>query len=250
MSGNEVNTWPLRPSPLHRRSRRSGAAPSRRGAPGSTGRSRAGCRRRSRPAWSMELNTVAGSKASRNAQVRSRWSRRRRSSCCRCSSRRATKPTSIHRAAARPGPRPRGGTAPGTDRHLRRPPDGGGRWRDRPVRAGRPGRRTRPRTGRVPARRWLAGDPAQHRARQHRSRTTGCHRWRRPRAPGRRSPPWACIASPITYSRSIGAIRRQAVAPRPNGVRPDPFRCTSRCSPVDVDHLTHRVALAVAEAWA
>ncbi len=43
--------------------------------------------------------------------------------------------------------------------------------------------------------------------------------------------PSACIASPITYSRSIGPTAALPSPPRANGVRPDPFRCRSRRRP-------------------
>ena len=40
--------------------------------------------------------------------------------------------------------------------------------------------------------------------------------------------PSACIASPITYSRSIGPTAALPSPPRANGVRPEPLRCRSR----------------------
>jgi hypothetical protein len=43
--------------------------------------------------------------------------------------------------------------------------------------------------------------------------------------------PSACIASPITYSRSIGPTAALPSPPRANGVRPEPFRCRSRRRP-------------------
>ena len=43
--------------------------------------------------------------------------------------------------------------------------------------------------------------------------------------------PSACIASPMTYSRSIGPTAALPSPPRAKGVRPEPFRCRSRRSP-------------------
>ena len=60
--------------------------------------------------------------------------------------------------------------------------------------------------------------------------------------------PSACIASPITYSRSIGPTAAFPSPPRANGVRPEPFRCRSRRRPCDVEHLAEQERPPVAEA--
>ena len=59
--------------------------------------------------------------------------------------------------------------------------------------------------------------------------------------------PRACIASPITYSRSIGPTAALPSPPRANGVRPEPFRCRSRRRPCDVEDLAEQQRAPVAE---
>ena len=60
--------------------------------------------------------------------------------------------------------------------------------------------------------------------------------------------PSACIASPITYSRSIGPTAALPSPPRANGVRPEPFRCRSRRRPWTSTHLAEQQRPPVAEA--
>jgi hypothetical protein len=64
------------------------------------------------------------------------------------------------------------------------------------------------------------------------ARAAPARRWRRQPARVWSGCPSACIASPISTSRSIGAERRLAIAPlRENGVRPQPLSARSRRRP-------------------
>ena len=60
--------------------------------------------------------------------------------------------------------------------------------------------------------------------------------------------PRACIASLMTYSRSIGPTAAKPSPPRENGVRPEPLRCRSRSPAGAVDQLAEQQRAAVAEA--
>ena len=59
--------------------------------------------------------------------------------------------------------------------------------------------------------------------------------------------PSACIASPISTSRSIGPTAALPSPPRENGVRPEPLKAMSRRRPCAVDHLAEQQRAAVAE---
>ena len=100
----------------------------------------------------------------------------------------------------------------------------------------------------VPTRMWLAATRARTAPGSGRSRIT-----RSPVATTASARevgmPSACIASPITYSRSIGPTTALPSPPRANGVRPEPFRCRSRRRPA-VDDLAEQQRAAVAQARA
>ena len=111
-----------------------------------------------------------------------------------------------------------------------RPPGGGARSRSRRAAAAsvRSGRRAA--YSKVPTRRWLAATRVSTAPGRNVSRAT-----RSPVATTASARvvgmPSACIASPITYSRSIGPTAALPSPPRANGVRPEPFRCRSRAVP-------------------
>ena len=111
---------------------------------------------------------------------------------------------------------------------------GGGRSRGRRGGAAASGRRARGVLERADAQ--VAGGDA----RRARRRAASC-RGRPPRRCATTASarvvgmPRACIASPITYSRSIGPTAALPSPPRANGVRPEPLRCRSRRPAVHVD---------------
>ena len=90
-------------------------------------------------------------------------------------------------------------------------------------------------------------DARQHRAGQHASRgSTGSPvaTTASARVVGM---PSACMASPISTSRSIGPTAALPSPPRENGVRPEPLNAMSRRRPCAVDHLAEQQRAAVAE---
>ena len=113
-----------------------------------------------------------------------------------------------------------------------RPPAGGGaRSRSRRAAARASGSPRAAAYWNVPTRMWLAATRA--------STAPGSTVSRRTSSPVATTAsarvvgmPSACIASPMTYSRSIGPTAALPSPPRANGVRPEPFRCRSRRSPV------------------
>ena len=105
--------------------------------------------------------------------------------------------------------------------------------RDRVVRqlsAAAPGRRVAAAYWNVPTRRWLAATRASTAPGSIVSRTT-CSPVATTASARLVGMPSACIASPMRYSRSIGPTAAFPSPPRANGVRPEPFRCTSRRRP-------------------
>ena len=144
-----------------------------------------------------------------------------------------TKPTSIHARPGGPGRPRRRRTGRRTAPRPPRPPGGAGRWRGRPAgAAGRCRRSRRPGPGVLEAAdaQVAARDPGEDGAGQHVSRWTP-----RPVATTASERvvgmPRACIASLMTYSRSIGPTAARPSPPRANGVRPEPLRCRSRRRP-------------------
>ena len=131
-------------------------------------------------------------------------------------------------------------------RACRPAPGRGGRSRSRPAGAACRRRRARRRTGRCP------------RAGGSRPRASAPRRAAPPRG-STVSPvaatasarvvgmPSACIASPISTSRSIGPTAALPSPPRENGVRPEPLKAMSRRRPCAVDHLAEQQRAAVAE---
>ena len=89
--------------------------------------------------------------------------------------------------------------------------------------------------------------PGRARRRAAGSRAAPADRSRPRPATGWSGMPSACIASLMTYSRSIGPTAARPSPPRANGVRPEPLRCRSRTAPVGVDELAEQQRAPVAE---
>ena len=116
----------------------------------------------------------------------------------------------------------------------------------RPARAACRARRARRRYWKVPTRRWLAATRVSTAPGSGVSRCTGSPvaATASARVVGM---PSACIASPISTSRSIGPTAALPSPPRENGVRPEPLKAMSRRRPCAVDHLAEQQRAAVAE---
>ena len=124
---------------------------------------------------------------------------------------------------------------------------GGARWRGRRAGAARSGSRRAAAYWNVPTRRWLAATRASTAPGSMVSRRDLLARWPRRPARGVVGMPRACIASPITYSRSIGPDGRLAVAAAGERRAPRALEVEVAPAAVDVDDLAEQERAAVAE---